>query len=116
MNYSDHRFIVMWDMYGLEYVADITADEQRVMWENLKGKKDVPRHSYANPMHLRLRARFNPQRHYEIYIFDAVAGITEGDIKEMFENNPQVAAETIRKVGHCFYSDRATDSDRVVIR
>jgi len=55
-----------------------------------------------------LRARFNSQRHYEIYTFNAVEGIGEQDIRDMFDNNPQMAADTIRRVGHCMYSDRAT--------
>jgi hypothetical protein len=96
-------------------VADITADNQRVMWDKLKGVSS-PKHSYANPLHLKLRAQFNPQRHYEIYIFDAVEGISENEIREMFESDPQTAADTIRRVGHCFYSDRATQNDKIVIR
>jgi hypothetical protein len=62
-----------------------------------------------------LRARFNPQRHYEIYIVTATPGIDKDDIREMFENNPQTAADTIRRIGHKYYSDRAQE-DRVVIR
>ena len=106
-NYKEHQFLVMWDCNGLEYVADITADHQRVTWEKLQGR-DSPRHAYANPNHLMLRARFNSQRHYEIYTFNAVEGIGEQDIRDMFDNNPQMAADTIRRVGHCMYSDRAT--------
>lgn len=106
MNFKEHQFVVMWDCNGLEYVADITADHQRVIWDQLQGK-DSPRHSYANPQHLILRARFNPQRHYEIYTFNAAEGIGKEDIEGMFEADPQTAADTIRQVGHCMYSDRA---------
>jgi hypothetical protein len=106
VNYSEHQFIVVWDCNGLEYLADITADEQRVAWERLKGNTS-PRHAYANPQHLMLRAKFNPQRHYEIYTFNAASGITEDDIRDMFKNSPQTAADTIRQIGHCMYSDRA---------
>jgi hypothetical protein len=98
-----HNFIIMWDCNGLEYIADVTADEQRVMWENLQGR-DSPRHSIANPFHLRLRAQANPQRRYEIYFMGADAGITAEDIREAFEANPQNMVETIRERGKCFYS------------
>ena len=108
-----HQFLVMWCNEGLEYVADITADQQRVMWEKLQGRKS-PKHSYANPLHLRLRAQYNPQRHYEIYFIDAQEGITEEDIRDMFRASPQTAADTIRERGECFYSDRA-EVDRTVI-
>lgn len=111
--YNNHLFLVMWDCNGLEYLADITESEQLVTWERLKGN-DAIRHSYANPHHLMLRARYNPQRHYEIYTFSAAEGITKDDITSMFENSPQSAADTIRKVGHCMYSDRA--QEKVAIR
>jgi hypothetical protein len=110
----NHQFVVMWDCHGLEYVGDITADEQRVVWETLQGKHS-PRRALANPYHLRLRAQYNPQRHYEIYIVEATDGITADDIRDMFEASPQTAADTIRRLGTVFHSDRAQEN-RVVIR
>jgi len=109
----NHQFIIMWDCTGLEYIGDITADDQRVMWETLQGKES-PRRALANPHHLRLRAQFNPQRHYEIYIVEATDGITADDIRDMFEANPQMAADTIRRLGTVFYSDRATQKAAIV--
>jgi hypothetical protein len=109
----NHQFIIMWDCTGLEYIGDITADDQRVMWETLQGKES-PRRALANPHHLRLRAQFNSQRHYEIYIVEATDGITADDIRDMFEANPQMAADTIRRLGTVFYSDRATQKAAIV--
>jgi hypothetical protein len=43
-----------------------------------------------------------------------VDGISEQDIRDMFENSPQMAADTIRGLGHCLHSDRARQA--VVIR
>lgn len=108
-----HHFVVMWSNEGLEYVGDITADNQRVMWEQLQGR-DSPRHALANPFHLRLRAQSNPQRHYEIYFVGADEGITEGDIRDMFLASPQTAADTIREKGECFYSDRVKERPVIV--
>jgi hypothetical protein len=101
---SDHQFVAMWDCYGLEYLGDITAAEHSSTWAALQDKPfevQIP-----NIMHLELRARYNSQRHYEIYIFNAKEGITAEDIREMFEVDPQTAADTIRRIGHKFYSDR----------
>ena len=103
----NHQFVIMWDCNGLEYIGDITADDQRMIVESLRGKES-PRRALANPYHLRLRAQFNPQRHYEIYFVTATDGITEADIRDMFEASPQTAADTIRELGTVFYSDRAT--------
>jgi hypothetical protein len=67
-----------------------------------------------NIMHWRLRAQFNTQRHYEIYVFETVKGITAEDIRDMFEASPQTAADTIRGIGTVFYSDRQTQKAMIV--
>jgi len=109
----NHQFVIMWDCTGLEYIGDITADDQRMIVETLQGNNS-PRRALANPHHLRLRAQFNPQRHYEIYFVTATDGITEADIRDMFEASPQTAADTIRELGTVFYSDRATQKVAIV--
>lgn len=110
----NHQFLVMWCNQGLEFVVDITADEQRRVWEKLQGKP-LTETAVPNIQHLILRARYNTQRHYEIYTVEATEGITADDIRDMFEGSPQTAADTIRERGHCIHSDRASE-DRVVIR
>jgi hypothetical protein len=108
-----HQFLIMWCNEGLECCIDVTEDQQRHMWQKLKGE---PLSESAVPSlnHLLLRARFNSQRHYEIYTCEATDGITAEDIREMFEASPQSAADTIRSRGHCIHSDRAT-KNRVLI-
>ena len=106
------HFVLMWDNTGLEYIGDVTAADQNKMWSALQGKPATV--TIPNLMHMKLRAQANPQRHYEIYFCDAQDGITADDLRDMFESSPQMAADTIRKLGHCFYSDRA-DAGQVVI-
>jgi len=110
---SQHDFVIVWDNTGLEYVGDITADEQHVVMEALKGK-ETPRRALANPFHLRLRAQHNPQRHYEIYFLTAESGITEQDIRSWFTVNPQAAADLVRERGRVFYSNRALEQPVIV--
>ena len=108
-----HQFLIMWDQLGLECCIDVTEDQQRRMWQKLKGEQ-VSESAIPNYQHLLLRARYNSQRHYEIYSVEATDGITAEDIREMFEANPQSAADTIRRLGHCLHSDRA-ERNRVLI-
>lgn len=108
-----HQFLVVWDQLGLECCMDVTEDQQRRMWQKLKGEP-VSQSQIPNINHIMLRARFNSQRHYEIYTVEATDGITAEDIREMFETSPQSAADTIRRLGHCIHSDRA-ERDRVLI-
>jgi hypothetical protein len=63
---------------------------------------------------MRLRAQYNPQRHYEIYFVGVDNEIETQNITEMFEADPQAAADTIRQRGKCFYSDRVQAQSVIV--
>jgi hypothetical protein len=108
----NHQFVAVWDCTGLEYVCDVTEKQGQQVWNRISGRGADPR--IPNLMHLRLRAQANQHRHYEIYLFEANEGITEQDIINMFENAPQQAADTIRNLGHCYYSDRVTSVPKIV--
>ena len=107
---KNNRFVVMWDCNGLEAVEQL-PDPAETTFALLKG---VEPPNPPNIMHWRLRAQFNSQRHYEIYVFDTVKGITAEDIRDMFEASPQTAADTIRGIGTVFYSDRQTQKAAIV--
>ena len=97
-------FAIMWDCHGLEAVEAV-PDPAETTFALLKGV-EPPRP--PNILHWQLRARYNTQRHYEIYIITATPGIDSDDIREMFNNDPQTAADTIRRIGHKYHSDRET--------
>lgn len=105
------QFAIMWDCNGLEAVQRL-PDPADTTFALLQGV-EPPRP--PNIMHWELRARYNSQRHYEIYIITAQPGIELKDIIEMFENDPQSAADTIRRIGHKYYSDRQ-EENKIVIR
>ena len=107
---KNNCFVVMWDCNGLEAVEQL-PDPAETTFALLKGTEPP---KPPNIMHWRLRAQFNTQRHYEIYVFDTVKGITAEDIRDMFEASPQHAADTIREIGTVFYSDRQTDKAVIV--
>lgn len=104
-------FAIMWDCHGLEAIARLPDPADRT-FALLKG---VEPPAVPNINMWELRARYNSQRHYEIYLITAVPGIDTDDIRAMFEADPQSAADTIRRIGDKFYSDRVQE-DRVVIR
>jgi hypothetical protein len=97
-------FAIMWDCYGLEAVARVPNPADRT-FALLKGTEPP---AMPNINMWELRARFNTQRNYEIYLITATPGITEDDIRNMFEADPQGSAETIRRIGEKFFSDRET--------
>ena len=113
------RFVAMWDMNGLECLLNVsTIEKEHKQWE----KENIFRilkedNATIKPAHVPLdmmilRAKFNSQRHYEIYTFDSE--LSEQYIRKTFEDSPQVIADAIRNVGHKFYSDRATKSAVIV--
>jgi hypothetical protein len=97
-------YAVMWDCYGLESIAEV-PDPALATFAVLKDQ-EPPLTPNINMW--ALRARFNPQRHYEIYIINTTPEIERDDIRAMFEADPQGSADTIRRIGQKFVSYRET--------
>jgi hypothetical protein len=108
---NNRIYAVMWDCYGLESVAEV-PDPALHTFAVLKNEKPP---EMPNINMWRLRARFNTQRHYEIYIITTTPEIEREDIVSMFEADPQTAADTIRRLGQRFYSDRKSDNHQIKI-
>ena len=113
------RFVVMWDMNGLECLLNVSKiEKEHKRWEKenifriLKEQNTAVKPAHVPLDMMILRAKVNSQRHYEIYAFDSE--LSEQDIRETFEDSPQVMADAIRNVGYKFYSDRATKKAVIV--
>jgi len=113
------RFVAMWDMNGLESLINVTQiEKEHKQWEKenifriLKEENQTLKPAHVPLEMMIMRAKFNSQRHYEIYTFDSE--LSEQDIRETFETSPQVMVDAIRGIGHKFYSDRATKSAVIV--
>ena len=113
------RYLAMWDMTGLECLVNVSTvlDEHEQwgkenIWSILKEEKRSPAPRGVPLDSMILRARYNSQRHYEIYTFDSE--LTEEDIKETFASDPQVMVDAIRNVGHELYSDRVLKKTQVI--
>lgn len=101
----------MWDEFGLERIVDITGQHHKYTMAILSDtmKPDV---SYMNAM--LLRARFNPQRAYEIY-YIGCDGIDEDDMVEMFREDPQYIVDLIRENGVRLFSQKCPENRRVIM-
>lgn len=111
-----HTYVVSWDCHGLEACINISEIEKRKTWAVLKGN-DITRDPDINQIltMLTLRARYNNQRHYEIYAIDTDDSVTDSDLKAMFDSDPQSSADLIRVRGRQLYSDRRRE-DNIKIR
>ena len=108
-NERDGIFAVMWGCHGLEAVQKV-PNPADITFALLKGAEPP---TLPALMHWQLRARYNSQRHYEIYTFDSE--LTEEDINETFESDPQVMVDAIRSCGHEIYSDRVLKKTQVIV-
>ena len=98
-------FLISWDMLGLESIINITEIDKQRTWDLLQDKTPVVNlNQIVNAV--MLRARYNGQRHYEVYTITVTEGVTEDDLRDMFEQSPQTAADLIRERGNKLYSDR----------
>lgn len=105
MSYEESTFILSWDQQGLESCINVTEHEQDRVLSVLSDRPDVGNVNRIINAIL-LRARFNSQRHYEVYAVEAAEGITQDDLVEMFQQDPQGSADLIRARGRCLHSDR----------
>lgn len=99
-----HTYVLSWDMHGLESCVNISDIDKENMWAALKETDDSPANGRSNTVSsivnmLVLRARFNSQRHYEIYAIDTDDDISVQDLRQQFEDNPQEMAILIRSRG-----------------
>ena len=103
---------LMWDSNGLEAAVNVDDLNRQRVWAALKGAAP-DRVPGPNLMMWQLRAQANPQRHYEIYLISVEPDVTVTDICEAFRSAPQEMADTVRRIGHRYYSDRAPEKVRI---
>ena len=114
-NYTANTFILVWDKYGLESCVNATQVDREKVWDMLSDKT-ILNDKIGHIMSIfTLQAKYNPERHYEIYAIDVGLEINENDLVNSFNDNPQEISELIRLHGRVLYSDRIPKSECVKI-
>lgn len=95
-------FFVSWDCNGFEYIRDITSEHpdnwaRKHLFETIKHNKVPSDNGLGEVPAVLLRARMNPHRNYEVYVFTSDDAIEEEDVRAWAEQDPQGAADWIRK-------------------
>lgn len=103
---KERKYIAYWDCLGFETICDITSYERQRLIADLKNTTVNPPINYHALM---LRARYNPQRSPEIWIFTATDDIREDDLKQIAIDSPQYLADLIREKGTCVFSTPKTE-------
>jgi hypothetical protein len=114
---TTNAFIFSWDCNGVEAIVPISQYEHWDAENTFRILADKP--TERNPLdsivrNLVLRARFNTQRHYEIYSIDCSLELDEQFWREQWAKEPQFTADLIRERGQKIYSDRATTKPVII--
>ena len=104
-------WVLSWDNTGLESVV-LVYDPQWLLDSIATGRAPTIDSTVSALM---MRARYNSQRHYEIYAINFDYDMTDLDIREYFNESPQAFVDLIRERGHKLYSDRQ-EEDKILIR
>ena len=107
---TKNAFIFSWDNMGIESIVPISQYEHVEQQNLIRILSEKP--TIKNPLNnivrnLILRAKFNSQRHYEIYAIDCTEEMDETFWWKQWDEYPQATADLIRQRGHKLYSDRA---------
>ena len=111
-DFSSNIYIVMWHEGGLEAIVDARDLDAADTMNRLMGEAANTFRTTLN--YMVMRARFNSQRHYELFSIHTSKDVSLEDLTSLFEEDPQSAVDLIRERGTMLYSDR--QSDRVIIR
>lgn len=105
MTNKTKRWLAMWDCYGLEYIYNLSEFEESQTWSVLM-EQESPIEPPTDVRNLILRAQFNDQRNYEIYVFEADSMLDKQSLKQQFDRNPQQIVDLIRNQGFKIYDCR----------
>lgn len=104
-------FICMWDENGFEVLKDCTSWERETFLNTIAGKELTP--APVNLQALTMRARFNPQRAYEIWTFNATEELDEDALWEIAYENTQALVDMIRRNGKQLYANAKLTEARI---
>ena len=113
--------LASWDREGFECLQDITSKhpdifERAQVFEALKGHTPQKNPLAQQIEHMKLRARFNSQRCYEIYVFTTEDGIEFKDVEDWMIADPQGLVNWIRENHYSkIYSDYAPNRKPAII-
>lgn len=97
------KYLTMFDCEGFECLIDITSRERQHLLATIKNE------DFKDDLNLNLmmlRARYNPHRSPEIWVFTSL--VDDATIQQLREDDPQALADLIRSHGNCIWRDTPT--------
>lgn len=116
-NMTTNAYLFAWDQKGIDSIIPITQYEdwdKNNTWNVLTNQPTERNPLWSILQGLILRARYNSQRHYEIYSVDCAFEIDEAEWRKIWLADPQGTADLIRERGVKLYSDREDRTSHVI--
>lgn len=112
-------YLAYWCNQGFESIQDITKYEKWEQDQLVEILASRQTKSEPNPLgvminSMKMRARVNSQREYELYAFMATDDIDHKAIDDWSIGDPQGLVDWIRKNGTKLYSDRSSAVRRTI--
>ena len=104
MTSKDNMFVAYWDCYGFECLIDVTSYERHKLLADIKGDSIRPPFNFN---HMLMRARFNPQRSPEIWLF--TSEVDETTLQKVANEDPQMLVDLIRSHGKNLFKTKAPE-------
>ena len=96
---GSHKFLLFWDIFGLESAVNIDQIVQRRTEAVLKEEPSTDPDLNELISMMEMRARFNPDRQYELYAIGLPAYYTQDEVHDLFAENPQAMVDLVRSRG-----------------
>ena len=110
---TNNAFLFMWCNEGLDCIIPITEYEHEAVLNAIRTGSAVTKlDSIIN--YMKLRARFNSQRCYEIYAMDCDDALSEDDLRQCFDDDPQGIVDIIRERGIKLHSDYSGKKTKII--
>ena len=92
------QWVVLFDNEGLDTLVPYGDMVEEQVMSKLAGN-EMSREAQHTISRIMLRARFNEQRHPEVWCYSTADDIEYQDMRDAWENNPQYMADLVRKSG-----------------
>lgn len=106
---NDFLYFAYWDCLGFECLTEIGSYERKRLLDDISGKEPT-----KHPVNLhawQMRARLNPHRNPEIWIFSSE--IEPELLREVLTSDPQLLVDQIRLHGTCL-SKNTNKSENII--
>lgn len=105
----ENTFIFAFDQDGFETIINLTELDMNAVQAKMLGEK-APQTVGSIVHFLQLRARFNGERRMEVWVLGAVEGITETELWEWANTDPQSLVDILRDRGHNIYGHNKAET------